>query len=146
MKIKFLRNFKPTPLSARAKKLIIRWIENLESGKYKQTARSLCKLTDDGGSYCCLGVLGRTLGIHPQNLIYTGFLTGVSSNKINRLRNMGIFNDKLSLDINCLAREGELQDEDEFIGINKLNDTYNLTFKQIARVLRKQFGLEKEKI
>ena len=48
---------------------LIRWIEALRSGKYRQGEGVLAAQDDDGVySYCCLGVLGRVCGLSNQDL------------------------------------------------------------------------------
>ncbi len=39
------------------------WLEDLESNRFRQCRNQLCTMTTHGGhaSYCCLGVLGRTI-------------------------------------------------------------------------------------
>ncbi len=39
------------------------WLEDLESNRFRQCKEQLCAMTKQGGhaSYCCLGVLGRTI-------------------------------------------------------------------------------------
>lgn len=38
------------------KEALLKWVEALESGKYKQTAGSLKKIVNGKASHCCLGV------------------------------------------------------------------------------------------
>lgn len=57
-----------------------KWIEALESGKYQQTTKVLCK----NDAYCCLGVLTElaikdgldiSKEIHPHGIWYGGYRT-----------------------------------------------------------------------
>ncbi len=54
------------------KKVKKQWLEALRSGKYKQGKDSLIKETNDGFSYCCLGVLQAITGLEVDN---SGLLT-----------------------------------------------------------------------
>lgn len=40
--------------------IAMKWIDALRSGKYRQG--DACKLKDETGGYCCLGVLGELVG------------------------------------------------------------------------------------
>ena len=48
------------------KKLAMRWVKALRSGKYKQGTDLLC---DAKNQYCCLGVLARVKGIKKSSII-----------------------------------------------------------------------------
>lgn len=43
-----------------------KWLNALESGRYKQTKNDLCK----EGKYCCLGVAGKVLRINDNELLH----------------------------------------------------------------------------
>ncbi len=47
-----------------------KWIAALRSGKYKQTAGSLCRTDNKGkpAAYCCLGVLCEVIHKHDQSV------------------------------------------------------------------------------
>ncbi len=57
-----------------------RWLEALDSGKYKQATGDLCKTSHDMGGkefvegYCCLGVAGHIQGMPIKLLEGKGFL------------------------------------------------------------------------
>src|SRR6478736_8013086 len=46
------------------KEIRTKWLKSLRSGKYKQTTGELL----NNNQYCCLGVLGRNLGIRKEKL------------------------------------------------------------------------------
>lgn len=45
-----------------------RWVAALRSGKYEQTSSCLCNITDNGNSYCCLGVACNLAGIPDKEI------------------------------------------------------------------------------
>lgn len=53
------RKYKPTPAVKAARR---KWIKALRSGKFKQTAGVLCRMTEGQSDYCCLGVACQVLG------------------------------------------------------------------------------------
>lgn len=55
------------------------WLSNLRSGRFDQATRCLCRLDGDEqsgetSSYCCLGVLGKTVGYENAALFSYDFL------------------------------------------------------------------------
>lgn len=109
------------------RKLIEKWVNRLESGRYEQGQYQLynedsCRYSDCGGvtrvgkAYCCLGVLGcimtkRSGDTFPQSL-----------------RDMG------SLPTKMWEKTGMRTSQDQFI---RMNDGQGMTFKEIAAWIRK---------
>ena len=105
-----------------------KWLQALESGKYKQTQGELC----EGGKYCCLGVATHVFNPDHQALKDNGwFRDGI----VTRFRTA-------PPDV----REAlKLRDEhgdfvhtfDTFDGLVDMNDSGEFTFKDIAEFIRK---------
>jgi len=67
------------------KKLKMKWVKALESGRYKQTRTVL---TDNYG-YCCLGVLCRVAGVPKEKLRWESTLGDVHQGKLLPSASMG---------------------------------------------------------
>lgn len=101
----------------------LKWIEALESGKYKRGSYRLC----DGGSntFCCLGVAREIFNGEEENEAGHLYLTGHL-----------LFLKKESLSLSdTFGQGGGIQAQLTF-----LNDTQGLTFSEIAVILRKHWG------
>lgn len=91
------------------------WKEALISGNYKQGRNSLCK-SDNGISYCCLGVIAKEYNYTNDIIHGVGFLSTLRNSLVrlpNSIRKNKEFNEFFS----------------------KLNDDLNLSFTQIATVI-----------
>ncbi len=121
------KNFASREKMKRASKL--KWVEALESGKYKQGSNSLFS----NGKYCCLGVKAQIDGHEPD-------------------RDHGIFiKDKRYLAYLPYEYEQGLEDLGDFIGFQLIiddrevttlaecNDSIKLSFKDIAFIVKKFF-------
>jgi len=131
-----------------------KWLEALRSGEYKQTQGEL-RSEDKPNSFCCLGVL---CNIHAQEHptfaklqkkvdVYDG-QTGVPSKRVLKWAFGSTYRDTLENDIEVLHPTEKTDEWDsdnqaykkvpEPTTLVELNDTYELTFKQIAKVIEKQ--------
>ena len=117
------------------------WIQELESGNWKQTSGTLCS----NGKYCCLGVLAEISGelVHPENKAYSPYIPGADRSKLT-----GTLSKKLQKKYGLFSELGEVKkssasgysvkfSKDIHAGsLIEANDG-GATFKQIAKVLRK---------
>lgn len=116
------------------KAAILEWVEALESGRYQQTTGTLAEYKRDGSiGYCCLGVA-----------------CDVFEERLNLTRNMAghrILFDNTVASLPFAVREflGLPDTSVHWQGMGKpacltqLNDVYNLTFEEIAAILRANF-------
>lgn len=118
-----------------------RWVDALESGQYKQGYGSLNK----EGKLCCLGVLCE---IAVQDGVVTGRNTTIPSKSIgyvstseNRPPNW-VDHDILPEAVRVWADLKERNPNVSFDGqktvISEINDTYRLTFPEIANLIKDQ--------
>jgi hypothetical protein len=133
------------------------WIEALESGKYRQTTNFLCK-KDESSRYkhCCLGVLCEVEGIVPTiskegykryhgkedmlpRTVFEQF--GQDGNWVIDMEpifgKIKTSNTKL---FNKICKVPS--DRRSEMTLTMLNDDYNLTFKEIATVLRLVYNIK----
>lgn len=105
------------------KKIMKKWVKALRSGDYKQTTGCL---KDDTG-YCCLGVL---CDIYRKDQ-KKGF------NFLNR----GTLNETVMKWSGVKTDEGIIGDELEYGNerLIEMNDFYKKSFKQIAKVIEKNY-------
>lgn len=63
------------------------WVGALRSGEYTQSTGSLCTIRTDGSiGNCCLGVLGRVMGLSVEHISQGGYLwTGFSRDVLDSL-------------------------------------------------------------
>ena len=99
---------------------IIKWVNALESGEYKQGKNALYTTRNNG--YCCLGVASLIFGLDPAKAkdiagCYTLVKTRVS----------------LNTDYGLLAKPRRFYNERELININ---DRTNAGFKRIAKLIK----------
>lgn len=114
----------------------VKWLEALESGKYKQNQRALRTTRPDGKSYgyCCLGVL---CNLAAQE----GVGEWDTKNKDPRLFKYD-GEDSVGMIPDTLARVVGLT-EDELDMAVEMNDHQNKSFKEIAKFFRKKWGVRK---
>jgi hypothetical protein len=91
---------------------ISEWVKALRSGEYKQRDGSLVSVTAEGSSYCCLGVYGVLNGAEAD-----AYTLGIGDKTYSSL---------LPEEMLPMAAQGFFA---------TLNDTYRLTFEQIAEVV-----------
>ena len=117
-----------------------RWVEALESGKYKQGKDSLKIQNKDGSfSYCCLGVLCELAVedgiIKPSSIPKNSFVwtyedrSGVLPMKVMEWAGLDSCNPQVKDDIHV-----SLQHEN--LSLSVYNDNLNYSFKQIAKLIR----------
>lgn len=142
---KFVKNFTPRKLNARDKALMLTWVEALESGNYEQGTGSLMEFEDGTPQYCCLGVLGRVMNISADKLNQRSFLDGNlelrNSRQVQRLAKVPGFD---VLDLNPVFTCLGVGEDGKGYSDNRascLNDEKGLNFKQIAKIIRKEYGL-----
>ena len=100
-----------------------KWLDALESGKYKQTNDSLM---DDYG-YCCLGVAGRCLNIPKNELGKASMPSGLDKKYISKFPETFF----------CKSLDGkELYDSVFAEDLADMNDDKRLPFKEIAKYIR----------
>lgn len=117
----------------------IKWVEGLESGKYKQGQNQL----RDGDHYCCLGVACDVLGIPAARA------TPEYDSQIFTYEGQTEFlprSAKVKLGFGSVGREGISLPHpvDTEFGITcntltELNDIGEMSFEEIAQIIRKQF-------
>lgn len=109
------------------RELVEKWVEALESGKYRQANGTLCEVDKHGRySYCCLGVGARVCGlkkIKGDVLIYGEYHDNPLLNAENQP-----YKEVASL----LGVTAKRQDT-----LTKLNDEVGIDFKNIAKWIRK---------
>lgn len=106
--------------------LIEKWLEALESGKYKQGKECLVREDEKGRRYCCLGVVCLIAKQDMQELMDEHALT--LPMKIRGILKMGGEGDFVT----PIKYKGE-----EYISLANLNDR-GVRFKTIARIIREQ--------
>ncbi len=110
------------------------WLKDLRSGSYKQCSGSLCKVGKGNkkASYCCLGILGRS--IQKTKLLNLTFIKSpyVKNEKVISYKNV---NESGILPIELSAELG-LNDAslDKLIG---MNDNDGANFEEIADFIEK---------
>lgn len=117
------------------KERLLRWVKALESGRYKQ-GRFMLKSADN--EYCCLGVAcnvaKQDLKLRWETKLYRGSL--------------GIIGKDVTYKTAALPPRVR-----KWLGISTafeeklmtMNDSHNLTFKEIAAVIRKKYNLGEKK-
>lgn len=128
-------------LTEEQKSLLLRWVEALESGKYKQTTVSFLKYKDDG--FCCLGVL-----CDLENPNWIGYNTSIED-KITAYRWVDSNNEQHGVTYPpnfVLFKYGLIDNIDSINGERyskyaKMNDT-GKSFLEIAKEIRKDFQLD----
>lgn len=153
-KKKVVKKTNPNKMNPKPRKL---WLDALESGKFKQTEGTLCQRNADGKSisYCCLGVLTHLHAKHVLGkTISQAFLDGDYHSPVDNetltfvnattlpkevVKWAGLHND--NPDTNYVEEHEE--DDPDFVGAGAscadLNDEHKLSFKEIAKVIRKSF-------
>jgi hypothetical protein len=117
-----------------------KWVNALESGKYRQCTHQLCAPYNKKLSYCCLGVLSKI-----QNRLEKdedGFMRdtlhkGLTQEILHKsnpcysvIRNNGKLPKKVSVEINSSEDRNTLMD---------CNDDLGLSFKDIAKIIKTVF-------
>lgn len=143
---------KKNKMSAKAKKL---WVESLESGKFKQCQGTLAEKNSDGKSYsyCCLGVLTHLHAKHVLGkTLNQAFLDGDYHSPVDNetltlssattlpkevVKWSGLENDNPDTCFQPNTDEEDYVSED--VSCAGLNDDHELSFKEIAGVVRKSF-------
>lgn len=106
-----------------------KWIEALESGKYKQNRETGCLREPKNNTYCCLGVLHKVKGVSNQRLDHRGLLP------LGKTRTC--FTEAWTRkSVQTLIPKFFMDSLDKEQVLAYWNDTLTLTFKQIARKLR----------
>ena len=107
------------------------WVAALRSGKYQQTTEKLCHGNQNGTKYCCLGLLSQLAvnnGVCSRRAAFEG--NSVLTEPV--MEWAGIHEDTAEVmwegdEENCGGQES----------LAALNDTYGLSFKEIAKVIDK---------
>lgn len=105
-----------------------KWLQALESGKYKQTQGELC----EGGKYCCLGVATHVFNPDHQALKDNGwFRDGI----VTRFRTAP---PDIQEALKLRDEHGDfVHTFGTFDGLVDMNDSGEFTFKDIAEFIRK---------
>lgn len=137
-----------------------RWLENLRSGKFKQTDGVLCAVDENKDlSFCCLGVLCETMGVErsfkrgvpvtPDRMIYDGDSYSLLPEKVVKsselTNNEGqLSSAHLSTVLNWIEKDPDLSDgkkEDirlraqySYLTLAWLNDQ-GVSFQTIANII-----------
>ena len=101
-------------------KLVKRWVEALESGKYQQGKHRLKTRNQHGQYFCCLGVLRE---IEPK-----------FERNVDDVLDNCQFNEYINIPAGCYLHQDELAN---------MNDTGS-TFLEIAQYIRKKAGITKK--
>lgn len=114
------------------------WLEALESGEYKQCKGKLTHVAEDGSkSHCCLGVLSE-LGVR------AGVLSSKTYPEANRLY-YGDYEESATVppevmkwaDLSSCNPDVVFKDDGR-VALAHLNDEVELTFPEIAALIREQ--------
>lgn len=114
-----------------------KWVEALESDRYAQAKGSLAV---ENVGYCCLGIACKVVEIADKHLINFSdiyqsqdeyYLTGMNGVYTEDAESAKIIEKRVPKEL--------LINEDLNNYFAKLNDKHNLTFKQIARIIKKYF-------
>ena len=125
----------PVEYQLKNKELVKLWVEALRSGKYQQVQYKLREKPEDGGGHCCLGVLCE---VAKPMLSLEG-----TKELEDYLDNRGYPPKEI---LKLLGQDIEIEDakyqyisvqmkDGGFILVLSLNDSYNMTFDQIADLL-----------
>lgn len=109
------------------------WVKALKSNKYRQCTKQLCKpLNDKKLGYCCLGVLSKIQGRLLYNKGVKEYMDGYSTGNLDRTNPC-----YETLDHNGYLPDGCWVEKDDSrkYRLVDLNDHYNLSFKDIAKVI-----------
>lgn len=131
------------------KELVKQWVKALRSGKYKQGRKTLRAKNDE---YCCLGVLcdiaKGTLHLDWKSEFsdddpyyiddYAGILPPLVLDYLG-VSNGGEYNDVAILTDNTKLPANAASRSDGYVYLIDLNDTYNLSFEQIADIIEEAF-------
>lgn len=134
---------------------ITKWVEALESGKYRQGKNCLCSKDEDikRWKHCCLGVLCETLevpseikdgmklyGTHnavlPPSVAKQFDLIDKSDTGSDWHIPLDTFTKKVKPKYPKLYDKFTNKHEKSYVALSELNDTYDFSFKEIAKVLR----------
>lgn len=137
-----------------------KWVEALESGKYRKTKGALHKKKQHGGGFCCLGVAtdlylkeqGRKWTRSPPGDDELYYLT--PKQQKDKVRTQ--FEGEGGLLPPDVVRWLGLKDSNpvlankakgaaESVSATSANDAYDWSFKKIAAALRKRYGIEDKK-
>jgi len=125
----------PVEYQLKNKELVKLWVEALRSGRYQQVQYKLREKPEDGGGHCCLGVLCEVakpmLSLEGTKEL-EDYLDnrGYPPKEILKLLGQNIeIEDAKYQYISVQMKDGG------FIPAHSLNDSYNMTFDQIADLL-----------
>lgn len=121
------------------KAAILEWVEALESGRYRQITGSLAMTsisTNDIG-YCCLGV---ACDVFKDRL---GLEVGEDRGEISFDGNIACLPEEVHNFLGLPDTEVHWEEMNRFVHVTQLNDVYELTFPEIAAIIRANF-LEEE--
>ena len=108
-----------------------KWIAALRSGEYEQGVKQLCRKTEQGYEYCCLGVLCEVLGVkkqHAKNLIrYKGYRYSLP---VEAMKAVGMN----TQDGQFIDKEGETF---TLVEMNDFNE-FNMSFDKIADLIESE--------
>lgn len=148
-------------LRGERRKRVLEWIEALESGEWDQTTSKLC--AGDGGSFCCLGVACElatdavggawTEITHRSFMLYVlgdAHLGEASTMPEIVADHYGMDTDPrvawsafeaVCPDVAARFRRQTQGEAPQDVYLTSLNDHHQLTFEQIAKVLRTHYRL-----
>ena len=118
-----------------------KWVEALESGKYRQCSNQLCTTVNKKLTYCCLGVLSKIqdrLQKHPDFRMesYCEGTLDRSNPCYDAISNDGRLPRLVSVAIKDAAYElAEHDFKDTVYSLIDCNDVLGLSFKDIAKVI-----------
>jgi hypothetical protein len=108
-----------------------KWVKALESGRYKQTVGALRKMKGKKPAYCCLGVL--------CNIATKGKKWKQNGKLFAIFDEVGTVPPDLQ-EMLCMSSDNpEIPYGDDYKGMTGLNDDENLSFKEIAALIRKNW-------
>lgn len=116
------------------KEAILEWVEALESGRYQQTTGTLAQYEKDGSvGYCCLGV---ACDVFKDRL---GLEVDTNGNRITFDHTLASLPVAVAKFLGLSVTEVFWNKQERYVQLAQLNDTYNLTFQEIAAILRANF-------
>lgn len=116
-----------------------KWLEALESGEYQQGTEILCRITDQGNKYCCLGV---ACELFATELVSILNCENPSKYGIVEVKGWGEYITTAPISvINALALKNGIGaprvSESEIPALTIMNDVFGMSFKEIASEIRK---------